>query len=98
MGHGIKCQLIDKVKPGKYTLQLGEFMDVSGLAQVDCVCELYSQMGSLNKNYSRSWRYLEHVQGKTYSQQWGRDYRIMDYQGSDILAFVLMRLREWQET
>ena len=34
MSQDIKCQLIDKVKRGKYALQLDESTNVSGLAQL----------------------------------------------------------------
>ena len=34
MSQDIKCQLIDRVKRGKYVLQLDESTDVSGLAQL----------------------------------------------------------------
>jgi len=35
--------------------------------------------------------YLERAQVKTYSQQWTRRYRMMDYRGNSVLAFVLMK-------
>ena len=34
MSRDMKCQLNDKVKRGKFSLQLDEFTDVSGLAQL----------------------------------------------------------------
>ena len=34
MSQSIKCQLIDRVKRGKYALQLDKSTDVSGLAQL----------------------------------------------------------------
>ena len=52
-------------------------------------------MGSLKKNHSCAWRYLEHVHMKTYSQQWIQDYAIMDFHGSVEIAFVLIGLGLW---
>ena len=34
MSQDIECQLIDRVKQGKYALQLDEYTDKSGLAQL----------------------------------------------------------------
>ena len=48
MGQDIKCQLIVRVKRGKYTLQLDESTDVSGLAQLDLYRVVARKAGNLS--------------------------------------------------